>query len=185
MITSMKLDLFQVLKNNLVDPVRQTAARWTTRLYAAATQNREKWLRETRLLEEECIKLHADFRWVGSKPSKFINSVPREVVQIIDEYDKNNVLHLTTADTGIHKHVCLCMLEAALFPGIMDWNIITDTSEFTEELMVLLLPCLSDMKCLRAAQNMPRRCSWLLTNNTGTLKRLQEFYFPIACSKQV
>ena len=102
MITSMKLDLFQVLKNNLVDPVRQTAARWTTRLYAAATQNREKWLRETRLLEEECVKLHADFRWVGSKPSKFINSVPREVVQIIDEYDKKKmpfILLLSTQES--------------------------------------------------------------------------------------
>jgi hypothetical protein len=142
-------------------------------LYAAATQSREKWLRETLLLEEECVKLRADFRWVGSKPSKFFNSVPREVVQIIEEYDKTNVLHLTTADIEIHKHVCRCMLEAALFPGITDWNIKTDTSEFTKELMVLLFPCLPDMKCPRLAQNMPRRYSWLLANNIGMLKRLQ------------
>jgi hypothetical protein len=105
----MKLDLLQILKNTLVDLLRQTAARWTEGLYAAATQNREKWLRETRLLVEECVKLRAGFRSVVSKPSKFINSVPREVVQIIDEYDKNNVIHLTAADIEIHKHVSRCM----------------------------------------------------------------------------
>ena len=119
MITSMKLDLLQILKNILVDSVRHTAARWTERLYATATQNREKWLRETRLLEEKCVKLRADVRWVGAKPSKFFNIVPREVVQIIDEYDKS-VLHLTTTDIEIYTHVCRCMLEAALFPGITD-----------------------------------------------------------------
>jgi len=79
-------------------------------------------------------------------------------VQITDEYDKNNVLHLTTFDVEIHKHVCRCMLEAALFPGIKDWNIKTDMSVFTEELMVLLFACFPDMICPRVAQNMPRRC---------------------------
>ena len=57
--------------------------------------------------------------WVGAKPSKFFNIVTREVVQIIDEYDKS-VLHLTTTDIEIYTHVCRCMLEAALFPGITD-----------------------------------------------------------------
>jgi len=104
-------------------------------------------------------------------------------VQIIDEYDKNNVLHLTIADIEIHKHVCRCMLEAALFPGITDWNIKTDTYEFTKEYMVLLFPCLPVMKCLRVAQNMARRCSWLLAKNIGMLKHL--LYFPITCSRQV
>jgi hypothetical protein len=148
----MKLDLLQILQNTLVDSVRQTAARWTERLYAAATQNREIWLRETRLLEEESVKLRADFRWVGLKPRKFFNNVPREDVQIIDEYDTNKV-HITTSDVEIHKHVCRCMLEAALFPGITDWNIKTDTSVFTKELTVPSFPCLPDMKCLKVAQN--------------------------------
>jgi hypothetical protein len=77
------------------------------------------------------------------------------------------------------------MLEAALFPGLTDWNGKTDTSEFTKELMVLLFPCLPDMKFLRVAQNMPRRCPWLLENNSGMLKQSQKNYFPISCSRQV
>jgi hypothetical protein len=97
------------------------------------------------------------------KTQKILYNVPREDVQIIDEYDKNNV-HLTTLDVEIHKHVCRCMLEAALFPGITDWNIKTDTSVFAKELMVPSFPCLPDMKCLRVAHNTPRRCSWLITS---------------------
>lgn len=107
---------------------------------------------------------------MGSEPSEFINRVPRAVVQISDEYDKINVPNITTADIEIHKHAYRCMLEATLFPGITDRNVKTDTSEFTKELMVLLLLCLLDMKCLRVSQNMPRRCSWLLANIIGMLK---------------
>jgi hypothetical protein len=186
MITPMKWDLLQTLEDSLLDSVRLTAAGWTERLYWAATQSREKWLRETQLLEEECGKFRKDFLWLASKPSEFTNRVAREIVQIIDEYDKNSGLHLSTsADREIHKHVCRCMLEAALFPRITDWNIKNDTSEFTKELMVLLFHCLPEMKCLRVAKDMPSRCSWLLANNIGMLKHLQEFYFPIGCSRQV
>jgi hypothetical protein len=66
-------------------------------------------------LEREYVKFLADFRWVGSEPSGFINRAARKVVQIIDEYDENNVLNLTTADIEIHKQVCRCMLRVALF----------------------------------------------------------------------
>ncbi|GFG34592.1 hypothetical protein Cfor_01923 [Coptotermes formosanus] len=186
MITPMKWDLLQALEDTLIDFVRQTAARWTERLYWAVSLSRKKWLRETQLLEEECGKFRADFLWLGSKPSEFINRAAKEVVQIIDKYDRNNGLHLTTtADKEIHKHICRCMLEAALFPTITDWHIKNDTSEFTKELMVLLFPCLPNMKCLRVAEDMPSRCSWLLANNIRMLNHLQEFYFPIGCSRHV
>ena len=39
MITSVKLDLLQILANTLVDSVRQTAARWTERLRKMASRD--------------------------------------------------------------------------------------------------------------------------------------------------
>lgn len=186
MATRMKWDLLEMFEDNVIDSVRQWAASRFDRLHWAANHSREKWLQETQLLEENCEKFREDLLWLGSHPNKLINRVVKEVMQIVNTYDRNNDSYLTTtADREIHHHVCRYMLEAVLLPGMTDWFIKNDMTEFMKELVVLLFPSIPNIRRLWVGQDMPSRCSWLLANNIRMLKHLQEFYFPIGCSRQM
>jgi hypothetical protein len=144
------------------------------------------WLKEIHLIEEECEKFREEIACLGSYRTGIINCIARYFVQIINEYDKDNGRLLNTAaDLMTQKHVCRSMLQVVLFPGITDWNISLVTSKFMKELMILSFPSLPNIKCLRVAPDILNECSWLLANNIRTLKYLQEFYFPIGCSRQV
>jgi hypothetical protein len=144
------------------------------------------WVKEIYLIEEECEKFREDIAWLGSYRTAIINYIAREFVHIINEYDKDNGRLLNTAaDLITQKHICRSMLEVVLFPGITDWNISVVTSKFMKELMILSFPSLPNIKCLRVAPDIFSESSWLLANNIRTLKHLQEFYFPIGCSRQV
>jgi hypothetical protein len=144
------------------------------------------WHKEIYLIEKECEKFREEIAWLGSYRTGIINRVAREFVLIINEYDKDNGRLLNTAaDLITQKHVCRSMLQVVLFPGITDWNISLVTSKLMKELMILSFPSLPNIKCLRVAPDILSECSWLLANNIRTLKHLQDFYFPIGCSRQV
>jgi hypothetical protein len=81
--------------------------------------------------------------------------------------------------------VCRSILQALLPHGLTKWDMNCVNSDFMKELMVLSLPSLPSIKCLKVQTEEFSTCSWLLLNNILLLSEFPELVFPAGCCRQI
>jgi hypothetical protein len=156
------------------------------RLGCAALQGREEWLRQIQFVEQECSHQLERCAFQGELDAESAECAATELLRMNENCYQSSFRIIHTSDERMSLMcVCRSILQALLPPGLTRLDMTCVNSDFMKELMVLSLPSLPSVKCLKVDTEAFSTCSWLLLNNIQFLTDLQEFVFPTGCYRQI